>query len=85
MFDYFQATSLFHLLMFCVFFFCVFYPTTLVGSWVHGYLTTPYTLKQNEIVKKENRTFVESVGCMVHGHSIPMNFWGKLFKVQFMC
>ncbi len=64
--------------MFCVFFLYVFYPTTLLGSRVHGYLTTPYTPKKNEIGKKENKTFVESVGCMIHGHSIPMNFLGQV-------
>jgi hypothetical protein len=44
----------------------------------HGYLTTPYTPKKNEIGKKEKKTFVESVGCMIHGHSIPMKFLGQV-------
>jgi len=40
-------------------------------------LIKPYTQKQNGIAEREIRTTVESVRCMLHGHSISLKFWGS--------
>jgi hypothetical protein len=35
----------------------------------------PYTQKQNGVAESKDGTTVESVRCMLHGHSICLKFW----------
>jgi transposase InsO family protein len=44
----------------------------------HGikhFTTTPYTLQQNSVVERRNRTVVEMARCLLKSKGMPAEFW----------
>ena len=39
--------------------------------------TIPYTLQQNSIVERANRTIMETVRSMLYHAHLPLSFWGE--------
>ncbi|KAL2525883.1 Uncharacterized protein Adt_10937 [Abeliophyllum distichum] len=39
--------------------------------------TVPYTLQQNEVAERMNRTLLDKVICMMLSSSVPKSFWGE--------
>ena len=42
---------------------------------IHKELTAPYTLQQNGVVERKNRTVVEMSRSLLKGKGLPNNFW----------
>jgi len=40
-------------------------------------LTTPYTLEQNGVSKRRNRSVMEMARCMLHEKELPKTFWAE--------
>ena len=40
-------------------------------------LTVPYTLQQNGLAERINRTLVNLVRCMIHSENVPRQFWAE--------
>jgi transposase InsO family protein len=40
-------------------------------------LNVPYTLQQNEIIERKNRTFIEAARTMLHEYKTPDSFWAE--------
>ena len=40
-------------------------------------LTAPYSLEQNSVVERDNRTMVECARSMLYQKSLPLEFWGE--------
>jgi hypothetical protein len=57
---------------------CFNHPTLLTN------INTPYCPHQNEKVKKENMTIIESMHNMLYAQGLNLNSGEKLFKQLFM-
>ena len=44
--------------------------------------TAPYTLQQNGVAERKNRTLKDMVNCMLNSSSLPHNLWGEAFLQQ---
>jgi transposase InsO family protein len=40
-------------------------------------LTAPYTLQQNGVVERKNRTVIGTTQCLLKGMNLPQNLWAE--------
>ena len=49
---------------------------------IRRHLTAPYTLQQNGMVERRNRTLMEMKRSMLKATNVPNYMWGELFVMQ---